>query len=109
MLNVSGIICKRPWEGRGNELHGELEVIAEGGGRGQWFNFFPEIFPNSSVRIKGGFEPKHEVKDQMAEINEKECPLSNSQQCFCEIKTGIFESTHPALPRLQHDLLPKSI
>lgn len=55
---------------------GELEVIAEGGGWGRAVvQYFAGIFPKSSVRIKGGFEPKHEVKDQMAEINEKECAL----------------------------------
>lgn len=50
--------------------------------------FFAGIFPNSSVRIKGGFEPKHEVKDQMAEINEKECPLMILNSASAKLQLG---------------------
>lgn len=41
-----------------------------------FFFFFAGIFPDFSVRIKGGFEPKHKVRYQMGETTEKECPLT---------------------------------
>lgn len=54
---------------------GGREVIVEMGGNSI---FFAGNFPDSSVGTKNGFEPKHKVRYQKAEIKRKERPLTIS-------------------------------